>query len=67
MNKNSICKEELEEYAQIVFTIVGTEGAIEEEFKIYNKDELIEYLNKVLPNKFRFSIIFALNPGEIGI
>lgn len=60
-------KEELDEYAQIEFTVVGTDGAREEEFKVYTKEELIKMLNETLPEKFGFSIVFGLNPEEYGI
>ena len=60
-------EEELEEYAQIEFSVVGTEGAMENRFKVYSKEELLERLQEVLPDKFGFSIIFGLNPKEKGI
>ncbi len=60
-------KEELENYLQIEFSIVGTEGAIENKFKVYNKEELLNYLDEILPEKFGFSVVFGLNPKVEGI
>lgn len=66
-NTDKINKEDLEEYAQIGFSVVGTEGAIENEFRIHNKKELLNHLNKLLPEKFGFSVIFGLDPREKGV
>lgn len=60
-------KEQLDEYAQIEFSVVGTEGAVESEFKVYTKEELLERLEEVLPHKFGFSLIFGLDSKEKGI
>ena len=60
-------RQELEEYAQIEFSVVGTEGAVENDFKVYTKAELLERLEEVLPQKFGFSLVFGLDPKEKGI
>ncbi len=58
-------REELDNYYQIEFSVVGTEGAEENEFKVYKKEELLERLDELLPEKFGFSIVFGLDPkGE---
>ncbi|HEC66528.1 MAG TPA: hypothetical protein ENI23_14670 [bacterium] len=64
---NPTTREELDNYAQIEFSVVGTEGAIENEFKVYKKKELLKRLDELLPEKFGFSVVFALNPKEEGI
>ena len=64
---NTTTRKELDNYAQIEFSVVGTEGAKENEFKVYTKEELLERLDELLPEKFGFSLIFALDPKEEGI
>ncbi len=60
-------RQELEEYEQIEFSVVRTEGDVENEFKVYSKEELLERLEEVLPGKFGFSLIFGLDSKEKGI
>ncbi len=72
MKTTEIKQEELEEYFQFDITIVATKGALkqseESKYNIYNKEELLERLEEIIPGSdFGFSILAATKEEEKGI
>ena len=67
-----IKQQELEEHFQIKIEIIGTKGALKEkglyEYEIYNKEELLEALERLVPEEeFGYSILAITKEEDKGI
>ncbi len=72
METTEIKQEELAEYFQFDISIIATKGALNNQetskYDIYNKEELIERLEEIIPGEdFGFSILAATKDKDKGI
>ncbi len=72
METTEIKQEELGEYFQFDITIIATKGALNNqetsEYDIYNKEELMERLEEIIPKgDFGFSILSSTKDEDKGI
>jgi hypothetical protein len=72
METTEIKQEELKEYLLFDITIIATKGAMNEkeksDYEIYNKEELLERLEEIIPEEeFGFSILAATKDEDKGI
>lgn len=63
--------EELKDYFHIEISLIGTKGALTNnngEFEVYNKEELLERLEDILPEEeFGYSILSVTRPEDKGL